>query len=465
MFGIFPILLAFVLSSEDLGTTAQRAKEAMTTGNFSRAILLYRDISRSQPQDPAIRVNLGLALHSAGRYSDALDQFQFVLHVSPDNSTALLFSGIDLLKLDQPATAIQHLSRFLAHDSRNSIALLELGNAFQKAGRFDDAKEVFLKLSESDPNNPKYWDGLGKSYWSLAKHEFDLIDASAPFSAEWYSLLARSALQQGDYNRAFQLYREALSRSPNLCAVHQGLAEIYRKTEHPDWALVEDAREVEIRKADPSSQLTDHYVRALDYQHRSYDALDRLNQLPQSPELHAILGQAYRMQQRDRESADEFGRALEFDRGNLLLEKEMATSLWLSRDFNEAVPILQKLTAMSPDSPELNHLLGDCLLQQHLPEKAIPYLETALTEKSDFLPAQASLGRSYLHVGRYTQAIIHLKKALPLGDDALLYQLAEAYKKLGNQNEAEKYLYEFKSRSANSRTAGVSAVETRITPP
>lgn len=458
-------LLVLTLFSEDPGAKAERAKQALSAGDFSRAISLYRDLSQVSPQDPATRVNLGLALHSAGQYAAALDQFQFVLRVRPDDRAALLFSGIDLLRLGQPAKAVPQLSKFLAHDPGNRIALPELGHAQQLAGNFEEANKVFLRLCDIDPSNPQYWNGLGTSYWSLAKHAFDWIEAKAAYSGEWYALLGRSELQQENYRDAFQLYRQALTRSPDLPGVHSGLAEIYRKTGHSDWAAIEDRREGEIKRDVSSGEISAQYLKTLEYQRRAYEAWDHLSKMAESAELHELLGQAYRMQQRDHESAEEFRRALALSKGNAAIEKEMATSLWLSGEFAAARPILENLIRTSPSSPELNHLLGDCLLQMNEPEKAIPLLEHAVKEDANLLPAQASLGRAYLHSGRYAEAVIHLQKALPLNYDALFFQLSEAYKKLGDREEAAKYLAEFKRRSERTQKTRASETLSEITPP
>jgi tetratricopeptide (TPR) repeat protein len=70
-----------------------------------------------------------------------------------------------------------------------------------------------------------------------------------------------------------------------------------------------------------------------------------------------------------------------------------------------------------------------------------------------------------LHSGRYAEAVIHLQKALPLNYDALFFQLSEAYKKLGDREEAAKYLAEFKRRSERTQKTRASETLSEITPP
>jgi tetratricopeptide (TPR) repeat protein len=87
--------------------------------------------------------------------------------------------------------------------------------------------------------------------------------------------------------------------------------------------------------------------------------------------------------------------------------------------------------------------MGDCLVKDNEPQAALPLLRTVLKRDPAFFPAEASLGRAYMHLGRYTDAIPHLKKALVLNDRLTLYQLAQAYKKTGDNAEADRYLRKF----------------------
>src|SRR5207248_3874813 len=56
-------------------------------------------------------------------------------------------------------------------------------------------------------------------------------------------LFARSLVERGRIYSAFRLYRQALAKSPGLRGIHAGVAEVYRRTNHPDWAQVEEERE------------------------------------------------------------------------------------------------------------------------------------------------------------------------------------------------------------------------------
>jgi tetratricopeptide (TPR) repeat protein len=171
------------------------------------------------------------------------------------------------------------------------------------------------------------------------------------------------------------------------------------------------------------------YLEAIGNQQNTAEALEHLTRLPEGPEVHELLGFAYRAQHRDTESAQEFHRALQLQPANFRLRKEWAVSLWLSGNCSAAERAIKPLLGTNPTSPQLSHVMGDCLVKENEPEAALPLLTTVLKRDPAFFPAEASLGRAYMHLGRYRDAIPHLKKALVLNDRLTLYQLAQAYKK------------------------------------
>jgi tetratricopeptide (TPR) repeat protein len=440
---LFVVLFALALTSDSLAEKAEQAKQAMASQDFERAVALYRDLSRAVPGDVAVQQNLGIALYSAGRYAESVRTLDQVLRADPNNKPALLFSGINWNRLGEPRRAVPPLKKFLAETGETAAARLELGHAHFELTELNAAVEDFSKASALEPSNPASWKGLGVTYWALAKNNFDSIDNKAPFSPEWCALMARFELQKEHPKRAFQLYRQAASKSPNLPGVHAGLAEVYRRTGHADWAAVEEDRE-RSAQIHGGSEITRLYLEAIEDQRRAAEAMDSLEKLPAGREIHELLGFAYRAQSRDAESAAEFQRALLLEPNNARLKEEFATSLWLSGDCSQAEPILEMLLRANPNSPQLNHILGDCLVRDKRPQEAIPFLKTALQFDPAFLPAHASLGRAYAHLDRYSEAIPHLKQAAALQDKSILFQLAQAYKKIGDEASGTRYLQEYR---------------------
>ena len=52
--------------ADSLALKSQQAKQLMAEGKFGEAIPLYRELNRAVPNNPGLKLNLGMALHLAG---------------------------------------------------------------------------------------------------------------------------------------------------------------------------------------------------------------------------------------------------------------------------------------------------------------------------------------------------------------------------------------------------------------
>ena len=435
------------LLAQDPALDAEKAQKAMEAGKYAEAITLYSGLSAAYPDNLDVKRNLGLAFHSAGKYRDALICFEAILRKDPDDKAALLFSGLELSSLHEPAKAIANLNRFIQQDANTPAALLARGRIHLSLGNFDSAIQDLSKTTALDPENVKAWEGLGKAYLLAAQAAFETIEAQGKFSAEWYGLLARSYLSAQDYKTAYRFFREAESKDPKLPGIHSGLAEVYRQTNHPEWANTECSKKEQSDHL-ASTELRRQYLSALELQQRAAEALASLARHPDTPEYHALLGLAYRMQRRDVDSIDEFRHALTLSPDSSNLKLDLATSLAMNKDCDAAISLLKTVLRVDSASPQANHVMGECLVDQKRPQEAVSFLQAALKQDPKLLPAESALGRAYLHAGNFREAAIHLQKATSLGDPEILYQLAEAYRKLGQPTTAADYLARYKTRKS-----------------
>jgi len=422
---LLPVLLLFAPAlsawqSEDLALQSQRAKEMMAAGKFEEAIPIYKRLTQAAPGNPGLLLNLALAEHMAGHEREAIPHFEAVLKTQPTLEPALLSLGAARLALNQP----------------------------------EQAAEQYRKLTEISADDARAWYGLGKSYESIATDAFDRLSKANPRSPFVAALVADTRVQRRQYREAFLLYQEALKQAPNLHGIHAALAEIYRKTGHSDWAEVEDAKERALPVANcaahpsecqfvaghdlqalhlpraPSSEAL--YWRAKAANELALQAFFRLGQLPASVEFHQLQAEIARNQNQHMQSVKEWRSALALAPGDPRLEEELAVSLFLAKDFKAALEAAGGPLKASPQSPELNFVVGDSWLRLEDPEKAVPFLEAALATDPKLREADASLGLALARLGKYAEAVRHLEKSLELDDDGSLhYQLERAYQAAG----------------------------------
>jgi tetratricopeptide (TPR) repeat protein len=480
------LVCASLFGQNSLQAKAQQARQRMIEGRYDEAVRLYADLVRELPNNPGMLLNLGIAQQSAGQYPNAIASLSAALKLDPSLTNAKLMLGLVYQKLGEPGKAVRPLSAVVAEEPGNQITRWELANAQLAANGFQDAAQQFQRLTKIDPTNPRYWQGLGFSYLGLAKRSFAALEKVAPDSPYVYALLARSQDERQQGRSAFTLYRKALQEHPDFPGVHVALAEIYLRTGHPQWAAIEEQRERTLPAADCSSvpvqcafQNRDYekvlqspdtpqnlYWKDRTYSEMARDALAHLDQLPPSPQVYELMAEAFRLQGEHTEAADELRKALKLDPASLDLRTELATELWLGRDWAAAGPALERLLATAPNSAELNYELGDTLLQQQEAGKALPLLEKAVRLKPDLLEAEASLARALVDCGRPATAIPRFQAALPLDRDGHIhFELYRAAQQAGKLALAKEALRQFQIMSHASAARNKLTNKEEITAP
>ncbi len=490
------LLGAFLLASAGLGAQSeelvrqsQRGKQLMAEGRFADAVPVYRELVKALPDNPGLLLNLALSEHMAGQQRQAIVDFGAVLKLQPRNLPALLSLAAAHLELNQPRAAIDPLQKVVAMDQGNGNARGMLAGALFSLERFDQAAEQYRALAKISPGDPQAWFGLGKSYESLATRAFHELEKSAPKSGYMAALLADTRLQRRQYRSAFFLYHQALNQLPGLSSIHGGLAEVYRRTEHADWAAVEEQKEKSGGADCAAHMAACHFAaaryleaagaavlrttpEALFWQSKAYGELARgaygqLGKLPESPQIHEVKATILRAQGQALESANEWREALRLAPGNLQYQQELANSLYTAGDYKNALPMIERFLQTDPDSAQLNLLEGDSLLHLEEVEKSIPFLEKALLHDPKLLPAHASLGLAYSRSGKSAAAVKHLEAALPMDDDGSLhYQLARAYQSAGLDEKARQTMAQYQDIQKKAQEAKDElSKEAQIGPP
>jgi len=512
----FAMGLVFVWSqvygqTDDLTLKSKVGKDLMAAGKFEEAIPVYRELVKALPDNPGPVMNLGMALHMAGHEREAVKEFQEVLKLEPAHMPAHLFLGAAYLVLKEPSKAVEPLQIVVRGQPDNSEARLLLGEGLLALERYEGAVQQYQELSKLDPENPKAWSGLGASFEGLASRSFEEVEKLAPESAYWLVLVADTRVMAEHYGPAFFLYRQALAKIPTLRGVHAAVAEIYRKSGHGDWAIVEEekerqlpplncgihqglregransavparanrsnrAREIECDfmagryhkiVAENSQTAEQYYWRTRAYNELARQAFSHLADLPPSAEVHELLAKIHFSQKSYASAAKDWNEALKFSPGNSYYEQGLAIALSAGGNHETARPLLEKAMRQSPDSVELNYWLGFTLLGLEKAEDAVPYLERAVRGDPTVLQPQRDLARAYLRVGQVEKAIPHLKTALPLDDDGTLYyQLAQAYRKAGQRELERQMLVKFREiQSSTGAEKKKFEKSLEITPP
>jgi len=162
-----------------------------------------------------------------------------------------------------------------------------------------------------------------------------------------------------------------------------------------------------------------------------------------------VLGLGYLKLDQPLKAIDPLRRATALEPSNPDVRRELAEALWSSREFEDAVPILQELVKSVPDHADWQFELGDALCATGREEEGRAHLERAVVIAPGLLPAQAKLGEALLHAGDPAAAIPHLELAESLDKDGSIhFQLAMAYRRTGKPELAARALARYKELQA-----------------
>jgi predicted Zn-dependent protease len=467
---------------------SQRGTQLMAAGRYAEAVPVYRRLLASIPGNPGLLLNLGMALHLAGQDREALPQLEAALRREPDSLPASLFLGAARLRLGRAEAAVAPLQKAVALQPENREARALLVDALLALERHAEAEPHLRRLSRMAPSDPETWLALGKTYGVLAERAFEELRRLDPDSSFAFALAGEARLEQGRSTAAFQLYRQALERSPMLRGLHAAVAQIYRSTGHPDWAAIEDEKERRLPRADCAQSILEcafaagkhlemvgaaskskaapsYYWLARAYNELAGQAFARLAALPPSAPAHEWAATRRRREGRYAESVAEWRKAAALAPEDLQLKLELAVTLRLNQDLAEAQRVLEEVARAEAAAPEAHFLLGDLLLARQQPEQAIPFLEKALRLEPARPEIHGALGRAYALVGRPADAIPRLEQALAADEDgSFRYQLARSYQATGQAEQARLALAEYqKLREASPSGSEAPGEEASIT--
>src|SRR5262252_811942 len=153
---------------EGLAVKSQQAKQLMAEGKFQQAIALYRELNEAVPNNPGLKLNLGMALHLAGKKREAIPELEQAVKLDPQLAPAWLFLGTTRLQLGETAAAIKPLRTVLQLQPEQHQARKMLASALLSLDRAEEAAAEYGKLAAADPESAPAWFGLGRSYESLS---------------------------------------------------------------------------------------------------------------------------------------------------------------------------------------------------------------------------------------------------------------------------------------------------------
>ena len=461
----------------------------MSERRFADAVTTYGELAKSFPSEPTLQANLGMALHLSARDEEAVAPLRRAATAMKDSFPAHFFLGASLVRLDRFEDAVQPLRQATQLDPKHPFAKALLGDALEATSRFPEAADQWTALVALDLRNPYGHAGLVRCHEQLSAEAVEQLQQRDSESPHLLRLLGHSRMMASQFPSALYLFRQALQREPGVRPAHEAIAEIYDRTNHPDWAEAERSKAASLPAPDcKSSDSTECAFAEGRYDSlpplsagssaeqifwiaRSHAALasqafDSLRGLPETVDQLQLIADVLASQQRFSPAAGALQRALQIRAGDPNLDRRLAELLFLARRIDEARPLLERFQRTDPRDARWPAMLGRLLTDEQEYDQALPLLERArnLPNPPDSVPAD--LGRAYLALGKPADAVEHLQAASRRdADGSIHYQLAQAYQRLGMRDEAREALTQYRALESRSRQEAAASAALEITPP
>jgi len=138
-------------------------------GRTSEALNAFQNLVSLTPQDTEAHYNLGLSLKELGRLDEAEKSFKQAILLNPNYANAYNNLGITLKELGRLQEAEASYTQAIALKPDNAEAYSNLGNTLKELGRLDEAEKSFKQAILLNPNHAEAYNNLGITLTELGR--------------------------------------------------------------------------------------------------------------------------------------------------------------------------------------------------------------------------------------------------------------------------------------------------------
>lgn len=161
IFYMIPVVWIFIkdLVWEDLSLGEIRTNFLFGKGNaydranfLRRAVGVYKEILRSEPNSIPVFLNLGGLYYRRGMYETAIPYYEKVIHINPKHYQGHYWLAMCFWKLQRYHAAINTLEEVIQFLPTFKDALNLMGECYEQLGEAAKAEHCYLKAISADPN-------------------------------------------------------------------------------------------------------------------------------------------------------------------------------------------------------------------------------------------------------------------------------------------------------------------------
>lgn len=344
-------------------------------------------------------------------FEKALEAFNAVLEVNPENSVAWQYKGNIFLYLDQPEEALEAFEKSLDFDPDNIHSRYFKGFTFGYLNMPEQALREFGDVLERNAEHPGalYYSGL--VFNQLSKHEealkvFTKVAELYPenLRALYYRGVVLSALERNE--EALEAYEKVLMLEPSHVGALEEKAKAYFSLDKMKEALISCNKALELE--------------------------------PSSAEAWEIKGNILESMEKKEEALEAFEKSLILEPGNLKNRIKKGKLLGCLENYYGAFEIFASSLQLDSSLIEAEIGKGKALLALGNYQESLDSFTKVLESDSESLEAWSGTGTCLLGMQRYYEAIKAYEKTSFIGSENScdISGLGEVYYELGNYSKA-----------------------------
>lgn len=364
------------------------------------------------------------------------------------------------------------LSQIERRFRRDADVQAALADTYMRFGMQEDALRIYKALLRLEPKNDAYILGLGEYYFQSGELDdaiktwMKLLDSSLE-EGEAHARLGQVLAEHGMVDRGLTHFEKAVEISPDDIASRRGLAMAYERARRwneavETWTLILEMSDQPLIANEARGRIINVYRRQNRLRSKMREFQEAFEADPPAlnegfflAESHLKLSNFDMAEEVYKELVD-LGRREASEDSRVELEALLALEklYQLTRSWEEAVGVLQRLAELRPDQArDYYHRIAELSIRLYEDDQAVHFATLAVQANPDDAMAYARLGDIYEQMQNHEAASVQYRTAVDLDPRAFDIQvkLADLLMELGQTEEAES-LYREIAKKANDET-------------
>ncbi|HEX9920553.1 MAG TPA: tetratricopeptide repeat protein, partial [Candidatus Methylomirabilis sp.] len=371
-------------------------------------------------------------------YEKAIDLYQKLERLKPDSPLPSYHLGRIYLERKMLAEARRHLAEALAKDPGFEDAVFALGYSYEVEGRWEEAKEVYLKTLQEDPQDWEVRHRFAQVLIRLKDLDQALVHGQLALEANPDFLEAKKTIgiiymEKKSFQQAVTCFQEILAQDPDdqssLLNLGLSLEELGRYEE----ALTSFSKIPPEGSFYSETLIHRGYVATLLGRFDQAIALYReaLKGSPDAANFHFFLGLTYLRKKDYVQSIDCLEKAVSLDQGKEIYHFQLGAAYERMGQLDKAEGEFKEAIRLNPRQADAYNYLGYMYADRGLKlDESVFYIKKALELEPSNGAFVDSLGWAYFKKGMVDEAIRELERSLELSmmnDPTIHEHLGDAY--------------------------------------